>query len=145
MTFQDDRPTYGPHPDAVLLRQWRTRRAATATKLAIALVTPFEASAEEKKLYGVRRNPVNESQLKERTCAKCGVTYTGVGRHFGHHHATVCLKCRGERLPGANGNAKGQTCIRCGELRYPMSKMYRERQSGGVRSWTKICRVCLSE
>jgi ribosomal protein L37E len=92
------RPSYGPHPDAVLLRRRRTHRAIVATKLAIALVTPF--GAKERREY----------TLGKRTCAACGVTYEGVTKHFSNN-AKTCRRCNAGKTSPAQ---KSKTCTDCG-------------------------------
>lgn len=92
------RPTYGPHPDAVLLRQRRMARAETAVRLAVALATPFPRESPGRP-RGNGRPPVN---AKSRQCPGCKQWLGPINKHFGPRgqnvHCRVCVHNLGELI-----------------------------------------------
>jgi hypothetical protein len=118
-----NRPSYGPHPDAVLLNRRRTHRAIVATKLAIALAMPFECKT---------KNTIPPIHRKPKTCPACKTTYTQAAGNFGKGGTrTYCSSCQGKPA------AKPKTCCDCGTT-YPETEKY-FRRGGKIH---KHCHTC---
>ena len=118
--LDDNRPTYGAHPDAVLLRQLRMRRAEAVAKLAVALTMPFDA---RKRKGG---NPRPTSRAKPVTCPACKTVYPQRKGHFSNSTKTCRTCC----------DAKLRVCPSCQAV-YPNGDAFRY---GGKSN--RICQEC---
>lgn len=121
-----NRPSYGPHPDALLLKRRRWQQAEVAAKLAISLATPFGKDGRWTK----GGNPNPNTRSRPYTCPTCNTTYP---QHKGHvtKGSKSCRKCSAER--------RQKTCTACGTVFVNLVRNF--KRGGKMRSTCHECAV----
>ena len=133
------------HPDALLARLRRLERFGAVKRDKHGRYVKVEPKDDELDIpKGKRRNPLNESQLGERTCGCCGTTYKGITENFYNRRGNICKTCK-DAKPGWRANMKTKVCVECGVERFPISRMFREDRKKGSRHYLSTCKVCERE
>lgn len=89
--LDDDRPTYGPHPDAVLAVRRRVERARAVVALELAMQAPLKPRGNRS------GNPKPRSRAKAKVCAVCLTVYPQAKGYFHSSWAKRCRSCSAKR------------------------------------------------
>lgn len=135
------------NPDHVIGRLRRLERAGAIRKRKNGKFYTVKRP-EDEPLHGkhARRNPVNESQLKKRTCTVCGVTHVGIHEHFGFRNAKVCKHCKAKGYSPVEALKQSKVCVMCGEEKFGLKRNFRQTSipgsNGRVKVWRDTCKAC---